>query len=52
VVTGPLEPDLDVASSFSGVLDRAAVHGGTVRLGEPAGQLDALVRLPLVSSHA
>jgi hypothetical protein len=51
-VTGPLAPDRDPATSFNGVLDRAAVHGGTVRLDEPNGLLDAWVRLPLVTSYA
>jgi signal transduction histidine kinase len=51
-VTGPLAPDFDPATSFTGIVDRAALHGGTVRLAEPAGRLDAYVRLPLVSSYA
>jgi signal transduction histidine kinase len=51
-VTGPLARDHDSATSFSGILDRAAVHGGTVRLAEPDGRLNALIRLPLVTSHA
>ena len=51
-VTGPLARDFDRATSFTGIVDRAALHGGTVRLAEPAGRLDAYVRLPLVSSHA
>jgi signal transduction histidine kinase len=51
-VTGPLARDHDTATSFSGILDRAAVHGGTVRLAEPDGRLNALIRLPLVTSHA
>jgi hypothetical protein len=52
LVTGPLAADVDSATRFGGVLDRAALHGGTVRLAEPDGQLDARVRLPLVTSHA
>jgi signal transduction histidine kinase len=51
-VSGPLAHDFDPATSFTGIVDRAALHGGTVRLSEPAGRLDAYVRLPLVSSHA
>ena len=51
-VTGPLAHDFDPATSFTGIVDRAALHGGTVRLLEPAGRLDAYVRLPLVSSYA
>ncbi|HEY5051196.1 MAG TPA: hypothetical protein VII50_09860 [Acidothermaceae bacterium] len=51
LVTGPLSSDFDSASGFGGVLDRAALHGGTVRLAEPNGRLDAHVRLPLVTSH-
>jgi signal transduction histidine kinase len=51
-VTGPLAHDFDSATSFTGIADRAALHGGTVRLSEPAGRLDAYVRLPLVSSYA
>ena len=51
-VTGPLAHDFDPATSFTGIVDRAALHGGTVRLAEPAGRLDAYVRLPLVSGYA
>jgi signal transduction histidine kinase len=51
-VTGPLAHDFDPATSFTGIVDRANLHGGTVRLGEPTGKLDAYVRLPLVTSHA
>jgi signal transduction histidine kinase len=51
-VTGPLAHDFDAATSFTGIADRAALHGGTVRLAEPAGRLDAYIRLPLVSSYA
>jgi signal transduction histidine kinase len=51
-VTGPLAHDFDPATSFAGIVDRAALHGGTVRLAEPAGTLDAYVRLPLVTSYA
>jgi signal transduction histidine kinase len=51
-VTGPLAHDFDPATSFTGIADRAALHGGTVRLLEPAGRLEAYVRLPLVSSYA
>jgi signal transduction histidine kinase len=51
-VTGPLAHDFDSATSFTGIVDRAALHGGTVRLADPAGRLDAYVRLPLVSSYA
>jgi signal transduction histidine kinase len=50
-VTGPLAHDFDPDTSFAGIVDRAALHGGTVRLAEPAGRLDAYVRLPLVSSY-
>jgi signal transduction histidine kinase len=52
LVTGPMSSGIDAVSSFGGVLDRAALHGGTVRLAEPGGRLDAHVRLPLVTSHA
>jgi signal transduction histidine kinase len=51
-VTGPLAHDFDPATSFAGIADRAALHGGTVRLAEPAERLDAYVRLPLVTSYA
>jgi signal transduction histidine kinase len=51
-VAGPLAHDFDPATSFAGIADRAALHGGAVRLAEPAGRLDAYVRLPLVSSYA
>jgi signal transduction histidine kinase len=51
-VTGPLARDFDPATSLAGIVDRAALHGGTVRLAEPAERLDAYIRLPLVSSYA
>lgn len=51
-VTGPLAHDFDPATSFAGIADRAALHGGTVRLEEPAQRLDAFIRLPLVTSYA
>jgi signal transduction histidine kinase len=51
-VTGPLARDFDPATSFAGIVDRAALHGGTVRLAEPTERLDAFVRLPLVTSYA
>ncbi len=51
-VTGPLAHDFDPATSFAGIIDRAALHGGTVRLAEPAERLDAFIRLPLVTSYA
>jgi signal transduction histidine kinase len=51
-VTGPLARDFDPATSFAGIVDRAALHGGTVRIAEPAERLDAFIRLPLVTSYA